>query len=84
MSFQRLEFENHPRMEKLTLSRSIVDDQIIDAKNKDRIWAYEASRSHGLIDPNQDDQPAIAMINADNYAWISTVSIWDESSPNMR
>lgn len=46
-----------------------------DSKNEDDLYAYGPSRTHGLVDPKQDDQPEKCMINADDYAWVSMVSI---------
>lgn len=45
--------------------------QIKDVINADDERAYDPSRLHGLVDPEQDDNPAIAEINADSYAWMS-------------
>lgn len=51
-----------------------IEALIVDALNKDNITAYYPSRAHGLDDPAQDNQPALAEVNADNYAWMATVS----------
>jgi hypothetical protein len=45
--------------------------QITDAFNKDEQRAYGADRSHALVDPDQDDDPGLADVNADNYAWFA-------------
>ncbi|ERF76598.1 hypothetical protein EPUS_09184 [Endocarpon pusillum Z07020] len=45
--------------------------QIIDVKNEDGEPAYDPPRVHGLIDPEQDENPAMPEINADSYAWMS-------------
>lgn len=45
--------------------------QIIDQKNEDGEYTYGVIRAHGLNDPDQDDQPAKAELNADNYAYMS-------------
>jgi hypothetical protein len=50
---------------------SSLDDKIIDATNEDKWPAYDIDRAHGLIDENQDNQPAKAEINADNYAYMA-------------
>jgi len=47
-----------------------LEEQIIDAKNADGEYAYEPERCHGLVDEDQDDQPGLAEINADSYAWL--------------
>ena len=48
----------------------IIGEQIVDAKNKDGNYAYDPPRTHGLLDPKQDDQPALTEINADSYGWM--------------
>ena len=45
--------------------------QIKDVLNKDEERAYDPLRVHGLLDPEQDDNPAVTEINADSYAWMS-------------
>ena len=44
---------------------------IIDVLNADDQDAYDPPRVHGLVDPAQDDNPAVTEINADSYAWMS-------------
>lgn len=48
---------------------------IVDAKYNDKNYAYEASRSHALIDDAQEGKTkkGLATINADNYAWMAIV-----------
>ena len=46
-------------------------EQIIDAQNGDDEPAYDPPRAHGLLNPAQDDNPAVTEINADSYAWMS-------------
>ncbi|KAI0868740.1 hypothetical protein GGS24DRAFT_481451, partial [Hypoxylon argillaceum] len=48
---------------------SALEDQIVDVNNADGVPAYDPPRVHGLI--NQDEQPGLAEINADSYAWMS-------------
>ncbi|KAI0429121.1 hypothetical protein F5Y09DRAFT_268536 [Xylaria sp. FL1042] len=50
---------------------SALKEQIRDVKNADGSTAYDPPRVHGLIDPDQDDNPALTEINADSYAWMS-------------
>ncbi|KAI0856129.1 hypothetical protein F4860DRAFT_424609 [Xylaria cubensis] len=50
---------------------SALGEQIVDVNNADGVPAYDPPRVHGLIDENQDDQPGLAEINADSYAWMS-------------
>ena len=45
--------------------------QIKDVQNADEEPAYDPPRVHGLVDPQQDDNPALTEINADSYAWMS-------------
>ncbi|KAL8919541.1 MAG: hypothetical protein Q9208_006733 [Pyrenodesmia sp. 3 TL-2023] len=45
--------------------------QIVDQKNADGVGAYDPERVHGLIDPEQDDNPVLTETNADSYAWMS-------------
>ncbi|CAF9934268.1 MAG: hypothetical protein HETSPECPRED_009165 [Heterodermia speciosa] len=45
--------------------------QIVDTNNADGEKAYDPPRVHGLLDPEQDDNPAVTEINADSYAWMS-------------
>ena len=45
--------------------------QIKDVTNEDGQPAYDPPRVHGLVDPAQDDNPAVTEINADSYAWMS-------------
>ncbi|KAI1317619.1 hypothetical protein F5Y16DRAFT_406595 [Xylariaceae sp. FL0255] len=45
--------------------------QITDTNNDDGHLAYGPLRNHGLVDPNQDNNPGLADVNADNYAWLS-------------
>ena len=45
--------------------------QIKDVTNEDGQPAYDPPRVHGLLDPAQDDNPAVTEINADSYAWMS-------------
>lgn len=56
--------------------KSSLHEQIIDARNEDGFGAFEADRAHGLVDPEQDDNPALAEINADNYAWSALDAYW--------
>lgn len=49
--------------------------QIKDVRNADGTPAYNPSRAHGLLAPDQDDNPAVTEINADSYAWMS-VDAW--------
>lgn len=51
--------------------KTSLDDQIRDVNNEDNSPAYLPPRVHGLIDPEQDDQPAKTEINADSYAWMA-------------
>lgn len=57
--------------------------QIGDATNADGSPAYDPPRVHGLVDVNQDDNIAVAEINADSYAWMS-LDAWisRKCSPN--
>lgn len=48
-----------------------VGETIGDCKNRDSEPANDPPRVHGLLDPNQDDNPAVTEINADSYAWMS-------------
>lgn len=50
---------------------SALGQQIIDVTNADGYGAYDPDRCHGLIDPAQDDNPAVTEINADSYAWMA-------------
>jgi hypothetical protein len=59
--------------------------QITDVHNKDGLAAYGPDRSHGLVDPEQDDDPGLADVNADNYAWFAMdayVSFTFSSNPD--
>ncbi|KAL8796259.1 MAG: hypothetical protein Q9195_001374 [Heterodermia aff. obscurata] len=51
--------------------KTSLAEQIKDVNNADGEKVYEPSRAHGLLDPKQDDQPALTEINADSYAWMS-------------
>lgn len=51
--------------------KTSLAQQIIDVKNADGEPAYDPPRVHGLLDPKQDDNPAVTEINADSYAWMS-------------
>lgn len=57
--------------------------QIQDVTNADDSPAYDPPRAHGLVDPNQDDNPVVTEINADSYAWMS-LDAWisRKCSPN--
>lgn len=48
-----------------------LGQQIRDTANEDGELAYDPPRVHGLLDPEQDDNPATTEINADSYAWMS-------------
>ncbi|KAI4166941.1 MAG: hypothetical protein LQ343_007613 [Gyalolechia ehrenbergii] len=48
-----------------------LGQQIKDVKNADDEGAYDPPRVHGLLDPDQDDNPVPTEINADSYAWMS-------------
>lgn len=50
---------------------SALGQQIIDVTNADGYGAYEPDRCHGLVDPAQDDNPAVTEVNADSYAWMA-------------
>ncbi|KAI1747783.1 hypothetical protein F4782DRAFT_398178 [Xylaria castorea] len=50
---------------------STLGQQIQDVTNEDGVKAYEPPRVHGLVDPQQDDNPAVTEINADSYAWMA-------------
>ncbi|MCJ1330054.1 hypothetical protein MMC10_006735 [Thelotrema lepadinum] len=61
---------------------SELGEQIVDVKNTDGNYAYDPPRVHGLIDPNQDNQPGLPEDNADSYAWMSLDSfVSDHCSP---
>ncbi|KAI1430663.1 hypothetical protein GGR50DRAFT_180273 [Xylaria sp. CBS 124048] len=53
---------------------STLGQSIGDVLNADCIRAYEPSRVHGLLDEDQDNNPALAEINADSYAWMAVES----------
>ncbi|XP_014551417.1 hypothetical protein COCVIDRAFT_42284 [Bipolaris victoriae FI3] len=65
-------------------------DTIQDRVNGDGFSAYEPERTHGLIDPDQDDDPVGASLNADNYAWmaldayVSRICATDPSGDNWQ
>lgn len=44
---------------------------IRDTVNADLKSAYDPPRVHGLLDPEQDENPGLTEINADSYAWMS-------------
>ncbi|KAL9003553.1 MAG: hypothetical protein Q9188_003594 [Gyalolechia gomerana] len=48
-----------------------LEQQIKDVKNADDEGAYDPLRVHGLLDPEQDDNPVPTETNADSYAWMS-------------
>ncbi|KAI1812526.1 hypothetical protein GGS20DRAFT_591637 [Poronia punctata] len=48
-----------------------LGEQIKDVSNADGFRAFDPLRVYGLIDPKQDDNEAVAEINADSYAWMS-------------
>jgi hypothetical protein len=50
---------------------SALGQQSVDTVNTDGFGAYDPDRTHGLIDPDQDDNPSVTEINADNYAWMA-------------
>lgn len=50
---------------------SSLGSLIVDQFNDDGEPAYGPDRAHGLQDPDQDDQPGKAEINADNFAWMA-------------
>lgn len=50
---------------------STLGEQIQDVFNVDRKVAYDPPRVHGLVDKNQDNNPALTEINADSYAWMA-------------
>lgn len=51
-----------------------IDATIPDATNADGLAAYGAARTHALAPTGQDDNPALCIGNADNYAWFAVVS----------
>ena len=51
--------------------KTSLAQQIKDVKNGDDELAYDPPRVHGLLDPNQDDNPVVTEINADSYGWMS-------------
>ena len=51
--------------------KTSLAQQIKDVKNEDEELAYDPPRVHGLLDPNQDDNPVVTEINADSYGWMS-------------
>ncbi|KAI1370151.1 hypothetical protein F4677DRAFT_451676 [Hypoxylon crocopeplum] len=50
---------------------STLGEQIQDVVNADDSKAYDPPRVHGLVDLNQDDNPAVTETNADSYAWMA-------------
>ncbi|EMD66494.1 hypothetical protein COCSADRAFT_353794 [Bipolaris sorokiniana ND90Pr] len=70
--------------------KTSLEDKIQDRLNDDGVSAYEPDRTHGLIDPEQDDDPVGASLNADNYAWmaldayVSRICATDPSGDNWQ
>lgn len=64
--------------------QSALDDKIIDATNNDRFPACEPPYAHGHLDPQQDNQPGKAEINADSFAWISLESFISRKCSNAQ
>ena len=48
-----------------------VHSHIGDVMNADKVAAYDPERCFGLVDEDQDDNPGLAVVNADSYAWMS-------------
>ncbi|KAF8146948.1 hypothetical protein K438DRAFT_1868330 [Mycena galopus ATCC 62051] len=67
---------------------SALEEQIVDVKNNDGEFAYGEPRVHGLIDPDQDDQPGLPEVNADSYGWfgldafVSRICASDPNDPS--
>ncbi|KAI0140352.1 hypothetical protein BJ166DRAFT_116719 [Pestalotiopsis sp. NC0098] len=73
----------HEMLHYSTVGEDIFGSRIVDVLNQDSERAYYPQRAHGLVDPDQDDDAASAVTNADSYAWHATNSYFKYACNNV-
>ncbi|KAI4594328.1 hypothetical protein KJ359_008351 [Pestalotiopsis sp. 9143b] len=77
----------HETLHFTSVGTPIFNRRIRDKKNKDGIGAYCPQRTHGLVDPRQDNangkSAKLANTNADSYAWHATNSYYKYACSNV-
>ncbi|KAI0107466.1 hypothetical protein GGR51DRAFT_515576 [Nemania sp. FL0031] len=77
----------HETLHFRSVGNPIFNSQIRDEDNDDGLRAYYPQRTHGLVDPNQDNGDGqsgeTAVTNADSYAWHATNSYYKYACNNV-
>ncbi|KAK6214332.1 hypothetical protein LQW54_004559 [Pestalotiopsis sp. IQ-011] len=77
----------HETLHFTSVGTPIFNRRIRDKQNQDGIRAYCPQRTHGLVDPRQDNangkSAKLANTNADSYAWHATNSYYKYACSNV-
>ncbi|KAF3001152.1 hypothetical protein E8E14_005395 [Neopestalotiopsis sp. 37M] len=78
----------HETLHFKSVGTPIFDRQIRDEDNDDELRAYYPQRTHGIVDPKQDNADGqnaeLAVTNADSHAWHATNSYYKYACNNVQ